>query len=559
MRGEVASRMRRMLPQLFFAVVVLWLVLAGIYRACFVWLTPMREEVSLLHYIAWLVDQKNYIPYQDVFETAFPGTFIFHQFIGRLLGYSDTAFHVFDWLWLSGLLFVTWHILKVFSNRVAWVGSAAFFALYFAQGAAMTLQRDYVGILPVAISLLLTMQREMSLYWRSAAVGFFMAAAAWMKPHMLVATPVIAWMLLRSEGFVHAQTVRNNVAVVFVAIVGACACCAFVFLWLYSTGGLEPFWRMLSQYLPVYMGDEGIRSVTWAYMRLIEPMTAWVDQYIPADLGGKRQISGGIYWQLMNAAGHLLEKFFAWMVLIVAGVWRGFSQTVPRTPQRQLLVALLALCVLFFLYPVFANKYWNYHWMPYRYFALLCGSLLLLPTKNNSAAATIFTAISSVGFVWLFSGKLPPPNGETIRQTLTIWREQGFKQQRYPEEDLAAYLTAHLRVGDKVQIIDEGGFAPRALLLAQALPATQYLTYRQLLVNAGHPVVLQMREDFIRHLQSAPPRFIVDTHSAPSATFSGAPYQFSEMDGLLKQRYHKVIDQCNENRCFLTVWERTAL
>lgn len=559
MQGDAASRMRCILPQLFFVGVVLWLALAGIYRACFIWLTPMREEVSLLHYIAWLIDQKNYIPYQDIFETAFPGTFIFHQFIGRFLGYGDIAFHVFDWLWLSGLLFVTWHILKVFSRRVAWVGATAFFALYFAQGSAMTLQRDYVGVMPVALSLLLTMQKEISLYWRSAAVGFFMATAVWMKPHVLIAAPVMALMLLRSDGSMRAQVVRNNIAVVFVGIVGACVCSAFVFLWLYSTGGLEPFWQMLSKYLPVYMGDEGIRSATWMYMRMIEPMTAWVDQYIPADLGGKRQISGGIYWQLVNVAGHLLENFFAWILLVLTGVWRGFSQTQPRTPQRQLVVALLALCFLFLLYPVFANKYWNYHWMPYRYFALMCGSLLFLPSRNNSAVSNVFTAISCVWFVWLFSGKLPPPNGETIQQTLTMWREQGFKPQRYPEEDLAAYLISHLHEEDTVQIIDEGGFAPRALLLAQALPATRYLTYRQLLVNADQPVVQQMREDFIRDLQSAPPRFIVDTHSAPPATFLGIPYQFYEMDGLLKQRYHKVIDQCNENRCFLTVWERAAL
>ncbi|HNL92957.1 MAG TPA: hypothetical protein PKH01_08670, partial [Pseudomonadales bacterium] len=349
-----------------------------------------REEVSLLHYIAWLIDQHNYVPYQDVFETAFPGSLFFHTLIGRLWDYGDTAFHVFDWLWLAGLLFITGRILSLASARVAWVGVAALFAVYFAQSASMTLQRDYVGILPVALSLLFALQQNYALHWRSVTIGSLMAMAAWMKPHFLIALPVLAWVLLYPAGAPKIFSWRNRMLAVCGVIAGAVLVSAWVCVWLYVTGGLLPFLHMVSNYLPVYMGDDGIRTAVWVFLRE-SFLAAWVDRNIPVDLGGQNSAVDGWVWQVANIAGHLLEQFFAWLLLVGAGVWRGFALTQPKTQQRQLVIALLLLCVLFWWYPVLANKYWNYHWMPYRYFALLCGSLLLLPASNSKRWSRVVT------------------------------------------------------------------------------------------------------------------------------------------------------------------------
>ncbi|MEZ5436564.1 MAG: hypothetical protein R3E67_08745 [Pseudomonadales bacterium] len=65
---------------------------------------------------------------------------------------------------------------------------------------------------------------------------------------------------------------------------------------------------------------------------------------------------------------------FGWCVAWI------FSNDAAHT-AAPIVGGFIGLMRLVFLYPVFANKYWNYHWMPYRYFALMCGSLLLLPTK----------------------------------------------------------------------------------------------------------------------------------------------------------------------------------
>ena len=52
------------------AAVCVWLALEGFYRACFAWLTPMLEEVSLLHYAAWLIDTQGDIDADHLADIA---------------------------------------------------------------------------------------------------------------------------------------------------------------------------------------------------------------------------------------------------------------------------------------------------------------------------------------------------------------------------------------------------------------------------------------------------------------------------------------------------------
>lgn len=553
MKCKQPERVWHWLSRAAFAALLLWLVLEGVYRMGFVWLIPMREEVSLLHYMAWLVDQKNFVPYQDVFETAFPGSLLFHITIGRVFGYSDHAFHVVDWLWLSALLWVTWKILRIFSARIAWVGVAAFFATYYQHGAAMTLQRDYVGLLPIALSLWLALYTPWHWRWRAGLMGLLLAIAASMKPHLLLATPVLLYVLLFPA--VTVLSWRLRVELLLIGLGGFFSGIFLLGLWLYRHQGLQPFVAMVTEYLPLYMGDDGIRTAVWMGLRTVA-FENWIDAHIPQDLGGTLPIRSGAAWQMANIGGTLLEALLSWLLWIVGGAYCGLRKTQRGSQARQLVIALLCLCGVFWLYPVLANKYWNYHWMPYRYFVLLCGVLVLLPATKKTVWTQSTALIALAWLAWLLAGKLPPASGEKPLDVLSVWYQRGFAPERYPEHDLAAFLRQHLRAGETVQVLDEGGIAMHALLEAQALPATPYLSYRQLLVNENTLLVQQMREQLMARLMHKPPQLIIDTHTAPRADFYGAPYQFPALDALLRERYHTVMNQCNAVRCFLTIWER---
>ena len=536
------------------AAVCVWLALEGFYRACFAWLTPMLEEVSLLHYAAWLIDTQGYIPYKDVFETAFPGSLLFHMAIGHFLGYGDNAFHLFDFFWLAILMLITWLILRVFSQSVAWVGAIAFAAVYLCLGGAMTLQRDYVGILPVALALLLVRYDSVPVLWRGAGAGFLFGIAASMKPHLVIGLPVIAYLLLfpaeempTGKQYWRQKSVCTGLAGIFL---GA----GLPILWVSTAGGFTAYAGMVTEYLPVYMGDDGIRTTLWHILKATW-LEGWINSNIPVDLGGENLKASGFVWQTANISGHLLSALLAWVLIAGLGIARGFSQTEPDSRQRQWVVAILMLFLLYWIYPVLANKYWNYHWMPFRYFAVLCASLLLLPARKQDKQAKWGVVFSFTVFIYLMNRQLPPPNDLTVQETLHEWQESGFERERKQADEIADFLRAHLRPGDLVQPLDEGGPAMRAMLTSKALLATPYMTYRQLLVNDINPQVKAMRERFLVKMQQTPPRYIIDTHTATKKSFAGEPYAFEALDQILDIHYRKVVDICNDARCTLTIWE----
>ena len=134
----------------------------------------MEHDFPLLHYVAFLIDHYNYIPYKDIFETSMPGTFVFHLGIGKCFGYGDLAFRIVDITWFLTLLVVTWAIVKHFGRRVAWATVVLFGLTYFQHGPEMSLQRDYVGILPISMAILLAISQFPSkLSIRTFLIGIF--------------------------------------------------------------------------------------------------------------------------------------------------------------------------------------------------------------------------------------------------------------------------------------------------------------------------------------------------------------------------------------------------
>ena len=61
----------------------------------------ISHDSVLIHYITMLIDQFDYILYKDVFDTAFPGTFLLHLFIGKLFGYTESGLQIFNLIFAS--------------------------------------------------------------------------------------------------------------------------------------------------------------------------------------------------------------------------------------------------------------------------------------------------------------------------------------------------------------------------------------------------------------------------------------------------------------------------
>jgi len=62
----------------------------------------MINDPPYIHYIAWMMS-KGAVPYRDVFDVNFPGTYLLHLFIIKVFGTGDLAWRIFD-LFLLGMI-----------------------------------------------------------------------------------------------------------------------------------------------------------------------------------------------------------------------------------------------------------------------------------------------------------------------------------------------------------------------------------------------------------------------------------------------------------------------
>ncbi len=94
---------------------------AGVFAAIAVRLVlgslewPLVHDAPLMHYIAWRIGE-GAVPYRDLFDMNFPGIYLIHLAVLRLLGDGDVAWRVFDLAWTA----LGAGVIAVFARRGAW-------------------------------------------------------------------------------------------------------------------------------------------------------------------------------------------------------------------------------------------------------------------------------------------------------------------------------------------------------------------------------------------------------------------------------------------------------
>ena len=215
-RAEIVTDANRfMSPARNLLILLLALILIAEVTLALQW--RLLEDSPLLHYIAWLANEHDYVIYRDVFETSMPGTFLVHILIGKLFGYGDLAFRLVDLAWLLGLIASSVILLARINIVSAWAASLGYAIAYIANGPAMAMQRDYLGLLPIVIALIIASGSRYRIDTRAVLVGALFAAAAALKPHLGIGLPVVliymAWggaiSRARAPGRLPAPAVRH--------------------------------------------------------------------------------------------------------------------------------------------------------------------------------------------------------------------------------------------------------------------------------------------------------------------------------------------------------------
>ena len=192
---------------------------------------PLIHDAPLMHYVAWLV-AGGAAPYRDIFDMNWPGVYLLHGAVLRLLGPDDAAWRLFDLGWLAA----TCGLLAAYSRHIGdgWSAGAGalLFGLYHLSGGAWHAgQRDFLLCLflllgawgiargtdeggaaalfagGVALGTAMTVKPQAALFWmlcaaiaardRSWAISFGRAAGLVIAGGLVVPAAVFAWLAWR--------------------------------------------------------------------------------------------------------------------------------------------------------------------------------------------------------------------------------------------------------------------------------------------------------------------------------------------------------------------------
>ncbi len=470
------------------------------------------SDSAFLHYVAYLINEHGFVPYRDLFEVNMPGTYLFHMAVGRMFGYSDLAFRLVSVAWLIATLTVTWFVMKPVGRATAFGSCLLFGLIHLGSGPDMSLQRDFIAILPIASALLLATRRRPNhpVNLIHFLVGVLFALAALIKPHLAIGLPaIIVYNCIHdSNGLKSLKTlIKPCIVGGIVSLLGFLFTLIIPFLWLWQIGALQPFWDIFSSYVPLYAQMSGDFEFRGPFRRVINVLY--------------RYISFGEFGILLTSS-----MFGVYLVLT----------TSMSAAKKKLAILLLFLSVLYSIYVVIAGKLWSYHWIPYIYFASLGTAIVLF---SPPPFASLHRPIILPLFVFIVTAIAVLPTYDFARQLLHALPPPLPMDGKVDE--IATYLNEHLSPTDKVQPLDWISGGTHAMLISKAVPATPYITDFQFYHHVSNPYIQNLRHDFIKKLKKEMPKFIIDVHVQPmiKPRLSGldTTYNFPELEEFIKQHY----------------------
>ena len=479
----------------------------------------MEHDTPLLHYAGFLIDDCDRVPYRDFFETSMPGTFAFHYAIGSLLGYSDLAFRFVD-LFLLGTLFASTIVfLRRFGWRVAIWGATLIALLYLYIGQPLSLQRDYIGIIPIAFALLAIPRRAGThVGWqRFAFVGFLFGTSVLIKPHLAVALPIVLGTLLAFRWGFHIGTRRDLLFCLGTSLTALAIAPAIAMIWLAAHSALGPFLDIMFNYLPLHSAMTGFQEAVTPQRRifyLIENTLRF----------------GGL-------GPMLLAALFGWYRLLT-------TQDAGDAQQASGACLILSM-ILYVVYVTLAGKFWIYHFMPFAYFACLSAAMCLFawPRVNGEDCTTqLSTSVRETLplLILLLASTLtihfPEYSYSAVRDLMDGPEAHAPRGGRVDE--IAIWLEQRLRAGDTVQALDWTGGAIHAMLIAEAPLATRFMYDYHFYHHVSNPFIRSLRGEFMAQLARAHPRFIIEVQiNKPRVWGVDTTRSFPELESFVARNY----------------------
>jgi hypothetical protein len=478
------------------------------WKLSLVW--PSIRDLPIMLYMALLWDRYGILPHAGFFDMNLLGSYLSYLALGSTFGYGAVAVR-----WADLCCFLALALLTIFAMRrvgwlTGWIAAALFGLVYLESGPSMSLQREYLMLLPLAAAAgaatLATPVR-----WRiwTITCGLGVGAAMTIKPQAIVAAAPLAAFLIAVAWHGHfgaAARARTALAVAGWMAAGAGIVLAGMLALLAGLGALSAFVDIALHYLPLYTALSGTHEVIPAGERLSYLLT--------------HGISFG--------------RHYDWLLAGVVGAGAFALGQRPGNRGRQHAGLFFGLAVAFAVYPSLAGKFWTYHWLPMVYWLVVCASLATAAPSGVRRPLLGWTA--AVCFVLLLLVKFA--SDRTFVSSL--------KDAAVPPvsaEQIGHFLNERLLPGDTVQPMDwTKGAVVHGLLLAEAEIATSFIYDFHFYHHVSDPYIRALRRRFLRELEAASPRFIVRSRVGPFPVGPDTNRKFEGFRRFLEERYRKVAD-----------------
>lgn len=477
---------------------LLLLAIFLVVQAAFSLRWPLAHDEAPLFYEAFLIQSEGRIPYRDIFDFQMPGSYVAYYLLGIVGNFGAFRIRILDLFILMTIIATTWLAMRRFGGPAALAGGILFGLKYLQGGPALSLQREYVLLIFIALALLAGLRDSLTLNHR-LSLGIFFGLAAVIKPH--AALGLLPFLLfdigdLRKRADISLPSLVKQSILPIAA--GFLIPISLVVVWLAFTGALAPFLAIARNYWPLYAQINGELAVTSQVERTIYLLNqAW-------------RLGGSGIWLIPAAFGIYLHR-----------------------NRQTYLLASLVLC--YAIYPALSGQFFPYHYIPFIYLVVLLASLSISTINQPS-----LTALSSAILLLTLAINVRP--SQTFLRQLD-GRPIVTSSDRAVE--IAGFLEKNLETGDTVQPLDWTGGTLLAMLETRASLATSYVFDFYFHHHISDPYIQSLRSDFMTQLQEAQPRFIIEVTAIDKPWVSGqdTSREFPELRAFLDEYYSITIQR----------------
>jgi hypothetical protein len=457
----------------------------------------MQRDPPLFFYVSFLMEHGK-IPYKDIFEMNVPGTYLAYSIIGKITHYNESAIRCVDLFILLVIAILNWIWMKRIDSRSAWFGSVAWGFSYLGIGPEMSLQREYLILVPLLIGILISnVKNQTQKFSLSLITGFCFGFAATIKPHSLIG-------LVALLAFQYIDSRQNYIRKILIpTFIGVMLPLIGFGIWLYVIGAHQAFLDIVVNYWPLYTHINGQYTTISGTARLVY-----------------------LFQKVRTFAGLGL-----WVAAAVMGSYVALFVISTNQIQKRQVTLLLFLAVAYTIYPIFAGQFFTYHWLLYLFFIIQLSSLCL--AKQPTELRPVQRMFPVLVLIFVIFTSLP------VRVFFTMLTKHSPDKREERVNQISNFLKENIVPGDTVQPLDWTGGTIHALLRSKTMIATPFIYDFHFYHHVSNSYIQQLRNRFIQALTNSRPRFILQVTDEDKPWVSGADTtrEFKELQSILDDQY----------------------